>query len=122
MRLLSVVTALLGLLSGNSTEAADISAALNGTASFLPAPDEGQLPERFRLTKHEFSWNEHPRPKVSDRLTISDITFPSPVVTEFTENNTIHCEYYRPKVAGKVPGVMRNPRIPSLNAVRRRCL
>ena len=60
----------------------------------------------IRLTAHEFSWREQPRPKVSDRLTISDVTFPSPVVTEFPENNTVHCEYYRPKVLGQDPGVV----------------
>jgi len=28
------------------------------------------------------------------------------VVTDCPENNTIHCEYYRPNVSGKVPGVV----------------
>jgi dienelactone hydrolase len=34
------------------------------------------------------------------------LRFPSPVVTEYPENNTVHCEYYRPKGAGPFPGVI----------------
>lgn len=79
---------------------------LAGTARFIPSSEEEGLPQRFQLAEHEFNWREQPRPKVSDRLTISDVTFPSPVVTEHPENNTVHCEYYRPKVSGRVPGVV----------------
>lgn len=78
----------------------------HGVVQFVPSEQESMLPKRFQLAEHEFEWQARPRPKVSDRLTISDITFPSPVVTEYPENNTIHCEYYRPNVKEKAPGVV----------------
>ena len=34
------------------------------------------------------------------------MTFPSPVVTPHANNNTVHCEYFRPLAAGKHPGVI----------------
>ena len=83
--------------------AAEFSVEPRWDVRFVPTSQEPLLPERFRLTAHEFSWREQPRPKVSDRLSISDVTFPSPVVTEYPENNTVHCEYYRPNVLGKRP-------------------
>jgi dienelactone hydrolase len=89
-----------------SAVAADLVRQLQGTAQFSPSDKESTLPERFRLSAHSFDWQEQPRPKVSDRLSISDVTFPSPVITDYPENNTVHCEYYRPNVSGKVPGVV----------------
>ena len=41
-----------------------------------------------------------------DRISISHVTFPSPVNTDVVENNTVHCEYYRPNVPGKHPAVI----------------
>ena len=35
-----------------------------------------------------------------------NVTFPSPVVTPFEANNTVHCEYFQPKRAGKHPAVI----------------
>lgn len=77
-----------------------------GVARFVPDVRDERLPERFRLPAHEFNWRELPRPPVSERLSISDVTFPSPVVTPHEANNTIHCEYYRPQGTGKRPAVI----------------
>ena len=43
---------------------------------------------------------------MSDYLTISTVTFPSPVETKSAANNTVHCEYYRPTTDGPVPAVV----------------
>src|SRR5207247_6506533 len=37
---------------------------------------------------------------------IYQLRFPSPVVTDCQENNTVHAEYYRPRGAGPFPGVI----------------
>ena len=34
------------------------------------------------------------------------VTFPSPVKTPHENNNTVHCEYFRPVGAGKRPAVV----------------
>lgn len=101
-----IVTFACILLVANGTSAAERPVPSQGTARFVPTNDEVNVPARFRLPEHEFPWQERLRPKVSDRISISDITFPSPVVTDCPENNWVHCEYYRPNVPGKVPGVV----------------
>lgn len=92
--------------SGQLSVAESLPEKQTGTARFVPSAEEPTLPERFRLPEHEFDWQKRPRRKVSERLSISDVTFPSPVVTEHPENNTVHCEYYRPHATGKMPGVV----------------
>lgn len=90
-----------------SLEAAEITPETRrAIVQFIPVGDETAVPARFRLGPHEFTYEEQARPKVSDRISISYVTFPSPVQTEFIENNTVHCEYYRPNAQGRVPAVI----------------
>jgi dienelactone hydrolase len=83
--------------------------ALTGVVQYLPPADESNIPERFRLPAHSFEYREAPLGEITDDLSISLITFPSPVVTPDESNNTVHCEYYRPLRAGEsdpAPGVV----------------
>jgi cephalosporin-C deacetylase-like acetyl esterase len=45
-------------------------------------------------------------PTLSKVMTVSKVTFPSPVVTPHPNNNTVHCEYFCPTAAGKKPAVV----------------
>src|SRR5687768_5287543 len=67
----------------------------SGSVVYQPTSDESTVAERYRLAAHRFDYIEELRPKVSDRISISHVTFPSPVQTDVLENNTVHCEYYR---------------------------
>jgi len=81
-------------------------AAASGTARFEPIGDESQIPERYRLAPHEFPWSETYIEPDSRRITLSEVTFPSPVRTEHECNNTVHCEYFRPLIPGRRPAVV----------------
>jgi dienelactone hydrolase len=63
---------------------------------------------QFRLEGHSFEFRQTPIATASERIEIFEVTFPSPVSTPHVNNNTVHCEYFRPRVAGrgKVPGVV----------------
>lgn len=39
-------------------------------------------------------------------VTVYDLTFPSPVVTDIAENTTVHAEYFVPSGSGKFPAVV----------------
>ena len=91
--LLAVVIA--ALLAITAT-AAEPPAARTASVRYEPPADESAVPERFRLAAHQFEYREKPLRKVSERLTISLVTFPSPVTSTHVRNNTVHCEYYRP--------------------------
>lgn len=86
---------------------ADESAIRHGTAKFTPVADEDRVvPEQFRLTAHEFEFEQEPKLSWSDGVAMSLVTFPSPVVTKEPNNNTVHCEYFRPAKPGKYPAVV----------------
>ncbi len=78
----------------------------SGRVEYLPPAEDNGVAERFRLGPHRFTYQEQPLPHVSDYLTIAAVTFPSPVRTELERNNTVHCEYYRPRADGPVPAVI----------------
>src|SRR6185436_10180870 len=59
-----------------------------------------------RLAAHTFDFHEEPVKTVCTRIAISLVTFPSPVETPHVNNNTVHCEYFRPAAPGKYPGVI----------------
>ncbi|HTQ40144.1 MAG TPA: alpha/beta hydrolase family protein [Pirellulales bacterium] len=83
---------------------ADDVAPRQGQIHFEPVPDEAHaVPEPFRLAAQTFSFEQTALPKWSDDVAISTVTFPSPVVTPEPNNNTVHCEYFRPAKAGKYP-------------------
>ncbi len=76
---------------------------------FQPVVDDGQagIPARFRLGAHEFQYQQQARPSIwGKELKLFDVTFPSPVVTEFACNNQVSCEYFAPVGEGRRPGVV----------------
>jgi len=77
-----------------------------GEVRFVATRLEAQVPKHLRLAAHRFTYRERPLAEVSPVLAISFVTFPSPVVTPHPNNNTVHCEYFRPKGEGPFPGVV----------------
>ncbi len=77
-----------------------------GSVKFAPVGNEGRLPKQFRLEPHTFEYKMTP---VATRSAVSEtslVTFPSPVVTPYECNNTVHCEYFCPTAEGQRPGVI----------------
>ena len=77
-----------------------------GTATFVPTEAESRVAERFRLPPGDLSWRAEPLGADSRTVEVWDVTFPSPVTTQFEANNTVHCEYFQPKRPGKRPAVI----------------
>lgn len=77
-----------------------------GEVAFVPAPQAKDVPARFRLKKHVFPYQRSDLGEVFPKLSMSKLTFPSPVVTPHAQNNTVHCEYYLPHRETPVPGVV----------------
>ena len=76
----------------------------DGQVRFEPVPNEEQVvPEPFRLTAQTFSFDQVPQSQWVGDVAVSKVTFPSPVVTPEPNNNTVHCEYFRPAKPGKYP-------------------
>jgi dienelactone hydrolase len=86
--------------------AAETRAATSGVVEFTPVGDEQAIPERFRLERHTFPYQQVPAPSTGNVMTVSKVTFPSPVVTPHENNNTVHCEYFSPTAPGAKPGVI----------------
>jgi dienelactone hydrolase len=82
--------------------------ARTGIVAYEPAEDEAGIPQEFRLDSHEFPFQERPLDSVCSLIRISEVTFPSPVETPHPNNNTVHCECFRPveAAAGSCPGVI----------------
>ena len=75
-----------------------------GVVHFVPDPNEQTaVPKPFQLPAGTFAFEQTPQPSVSDDVSVSLITFPSPVKTKYENNNTVHCEYYCPNTPGKHP-------------------
>lgn len=104
----SVWIALLGIGVSFSCMAADSQPAKVriGQVVVQPTPADQSVVERFRLNADPFEYREESTPEVSRRLTITRVTFPSPIVTDIAVNNTVHCEFYCPKSDQKVPAVI----------------
>ncbi|HEY2881356.1 MAG TPA: alpha/beta hydrolase family protein, partial [Pirellulales bacterium] len=84
--------------------AADEPAVRRGTVQFQPAADEEhQVPAPFRLSAKPFEFEQTAPHILTDGVVMSLVTFPSPVVTPEKNNNTVHCEYFRPEKPGKYP-------------------
>ncbi len=77
-----------------------------GKVKFRPVGDESILPENFRLKPHTFDYQLAPQPTRSAVMSVSKLTFPSPIVTPHENNNTVHCEYFSPTAPGAKPGVI----------------
>jgi len=68
-----------------------------GTIHYQPSDKESQLPERFRLAKHDFQFSERPSGDFAGAVLVSEVRFPSPVKTPYEKNNTVHCEFFQAK-------------------------
>jgi dienelactone hydrolase len=90
-----------------SLPSADAPRTEKGTAAFEPAGDQKSIPERYRLTAHKFDWEmTHKHDLEVSKVEVWKVRFPSPVVTDCKENNTVDCLYYRPMGKGPFPGVV----------------
>ncbi len=78
----------------------------SGEIEYEPAENEEIVPDHFRLEAHTFPFEQTFLPTVSQKVEISEVTFPSPVETPHAANNTVHCEYFRPLADGTHPGVV----------------
>ena len=76
--------------------------AASGSVAFEPASQETTIPDHFRLEPHLFSF-ESKLLRSANRVRMFKVTFPSPVETEFAENNTVHAEYFQPAGDGPFP-------------------
>src|SRR5262245_50984590 len=75
-----------------------------GEVKFVPlAKEDRVVPEPFRLPAKTFAFQQQPQARWNDAVAMSLVTFPSPVVTAQPNNNTVHCEYFRPVKPGKHP-------------------
>jgi dienelactone hydrolase len=92
--------------TGGAVTADEAQNARQGQVQFEPADDEHGLPARFQLSAHAFAFERRPIETCSTRFTISEVTFPSPVHTPHPNNNTVHCEYFRPVGTARCPGVV----------------
>jgi dienelactone hydrolase len=87
--------------------AAETPAVERGMATFEPPAHEENVPERYRLPKTRFAYElVRKRDLSASGISIYHLTFPSPVKTSYTENNTVHADYYRPAGAGPFPCVI----------------
>jgi dienelactone hydrolase len=78
-----------------------------GTVHFKPVDDQANVPEFYRLAERTFDYTMTPiRDLPVSGVEIYAVTFPSPVTTPTSENNTVYAEYYRPKKPGKFPAVV----------------
>ena len=77
----------------------------HGSIVFQPTAAEADVPAPFRLPASTFTYDWE---KVYDteRLEVWGVRFPSPIVSPDASNNTVHAEYFRPKVPGKRPAVV----------------
>jgi dienelactone hydrolase len=94
------------LLSVFAACAVAAEAPTSGTVTFKSVGNELDLPQQFRLEPHEFPYQMELQRTLSSVMTVSKVTFPSPVVTPQVNNNTVHCEYFSPTTPGAKPGVI----------------
>jgi dienelactone hydrolase len=73
-----------------------------GTVHFAPTDSENQVPERFQLQAHEFEFKTRTVRTVA-KTRFMRVSFPSPVTTDVTENNTVYGEYFQPAGPGPFP-------------------
>ncbi len=95
-----------GLLAVSGRGAPPEPAIQRGTVRFEPLEDQRRLPPRFRLGPHTFSYELRRLDTVSSEIEIYRLRFPSPVKTPWEQNNTVVCEYYRPRGKGPFPAVV----------------
>jgi dienelactone hydrolase len=99
------------LLSAAAVQADDHSAqpapVEKGTVRFEPLGDQKDIPERYRLEPHTFTYELEPlRSLPGCDQDVYRVRFPSPVKSPHPENNTVYCDYYRPRGPGPFPCVI----------------
>jgi dienelactone hydrolase len=78
-----------------------------GVVHFEPLGDQKDVPERYRLAAHDFSFEmEKQRELPVSGVDIYHIRFPSPIASPCPENNTVHADYFRPRGEGPFPCVI----------------
>jgi dienelactone hydrolase len=78
-----------------------------GTVQFRLVGDQSNIPERYRLAEHVFEYSMQRKSSYPNTgVDVYRVQFPSPVTTECVENNTVHAEYYRPRVKEPFPCVI----------------
>lgn len=105
MRMLWFLVVLAGFTLAYPVRAATF--ALEGEVVFKPLPDTNPIPERFQLSEAKFNYKmklkkRHEAIKVS----VYELTYPSPYKSPHPENNTVHAEYAIPDGEGIYPGVI----------------
>jgi dienelactone hydrolase len=81
--------------------------AIRGTVEFRPRGDQQAIPSRYRLSARKFDFSMTLVKELPNTgIEIYQLRYPSPVVSPTPENNTVYAEYYRPKEAGRYPGVI----------------
>lgn len=78
-----------------------------GAVRFEPSRDEQRVPERYRLAAHDFRYVLRRKARLANTgVETFELRFPSAVVSDTPENNTVHGEYYRPDGAGPFPAAV----------------
>jgi dienelactone hydrolase len=78
-----------------------------GSVHFRPAGDQHNVPERYRLEEHTFSYELVLKGDLPGcDVDVFQLRYPSPVSSPDPENNTVYAEYYRPRGDGPFPGVI----------------
>ncbi len=91
-------------LASRLAAAAENQPVRRGEIHFQPAMNEAAaVPKPFQLEARTFAFEQKSRPSIAEDVSLSLVTFPSPVETKYESNNTVHCEYYCPTTPGKHP-------------------
>jgi dienelactone hydrolase len=78
-----------------------------GTVTFTPRGEQKDVPKDYRLEAHRFDYEMTPKRELPvSGIEQFELRYPSPVESPHKENNTVWAEYYRPKKAGPMPGVI----------------
>jgi dienelactone hydrolase len=78
-----------------------------GTVTFTPRGEQKDVPKDYRLDEHRFDYEMAPKRALPvSGVDVYELRYPSPVESPHKENNTVWAEYYRPKQAGPMPGVI----------------
>jgi dienelactone hydrolase len=100
-----VLAGLAYFLSYPSSFAADKTE--KGTVHFEPLGIQKDVPERYRLSAHDFAFEmEKQRELPASGLDIYHLRFPSPMKSPSPENNTVHADYFLPRGEGPFPCVI----------------
>lgn len=104
-----ILVALVGFLVSAHT-AAPIEGAFTvekGEVRFTSDDAKHDVPVRYRLAPHTFRYEVRPKFDLPHAgVAVFDVSFPSPVTTPHAVNNTVYCEYFKPKTPGKHPAVI----------------